>query len=396
MDMEIPKMSHPVRNIFRVPEEVRQDFWKESVRKNDLSMVIICVIIFVVELYNIARVLFVSSSRLSTWNNRIYFGMYCLLIGLGVLWIIFHRLFREAPASFQWAIQYVLTSLMLLWHMLLNAYDLYRDPGAGTTVLTTALLGLALLIQAPPQYSIAQCVVGYLVFWVVMAPRLDGGDRLNLTISFLVALAVSLAHARHTCLALEQQAQILRMNAKLQDLVQLDSLTGLLNKTTMEYRIEQLLHGPASGNEPGGLTLFLLDLDGFKGINDQYGHPCGDQVLIETARSMEKAFPNAAGLGRIGGDEFAVLYDYPMTEEQASSLGEALGKGLKNIRWQEQPVAVSCSVGACSCTLPQQSYQQLYAETDRMLYQAKKSGRGRCCVLRLEAEEPLAAKAETT
>lgn len=384
-----------IQNIFKhgllfelkIPGYIRREFLQESVRKNDFSLRIICVIIFASEFYNLVRVVFWSKSGLGTRNNRIYFSMYCALILLAVLWLAVRRPLRQLPVCFQWGMQYAVTGLIFLWHMVLNTYDLYRNPTAGTTVLTTALLGLSLLIQAPPWCSAAQFVVGYLLFRAIMAPLLDTGDQLNLTITFVVALAVSLAHAHHTAVTLKQQKQIVEINAKLQELVQRDPLTGLLNKTTVECWAEQLVHGLRRAGSTGGLTLFLVDLDEFKGINDRYGHPCGDHVLIETAEAMRCTFSDAAGLGRIGGDEFVVLYDRPLTEARAMELGRELAELLGKIQWQNQPIEVQCSVGVCICTQAPCTYQQLYADTDRMLYQAKEAGRSRCCVRRLDCAE---------
>lgn len=387
---------HKIQNLFdlkllhklQTPDYIRQEFLQESVRKNDFSLRIICVIIFGVELFNIARVVLWSQSGLGTRNNRIYFSMYCILILFAALWVVLQRTLQHKPVRFRWAVQYVVTWLFFLWHMGLNTYDLYRDPAAGTTVLTTALLGLALLIQAPPWYSAAQFTVGYLLFRAIMAPLLDAGNRLNLTITFVVALAVSLANAHHTAITLKQQKQIVEINTKLQELVHLDPLTRLLNKTTVECWAEQILHDLKRPGRSSGLTLFLVDLDEFKRINDCYGHPCGDHVLVETAEAMRRAFPDATGLGRIGGDEFAVIYDRPLTKTQAMRLGQGLAQQLEGIQWQGQPLEVQCSVGVCICAQPQcTTYRQLYADTDRMLYQAKEAGRGQCCVKQLEYAE---------
>lgn len=383
---------HNIRDLFQqrplfslqIPHYIRQEFLEETVRKNEFSLRIICVIIFAAELFNIVRVVFFSHSGLGTRNNQIYFCMYCILILLAALWLALRRLLRRTTVSFQWAAQYVVTVLIFLWHMGLNSYDLYRDPAAGTTVLTTALLGLALLIQGPPGYSTAQFVVGYLLFRIIMAPLLDAGDRLNLTITFVVALAVSLAHTHHTVVSLKQQKQLTEINTKLQELVQRDPLTGLLNKMTMECWAGQVLHRLDSSAVSGGVTLFLVDLDAFKGINDRFGHPCGDYVLVETAHAMRQAFPDAASLGRIGGDEFAVLYDYSLSEVQAVTLSQSLMEQLGKIHWREHPLEIQCSVGVSICLQSNFTYQQLYADTDRMLYQAKKAGKGRCCVQKLE------------
>lgn len=388
-------MMHKIQNLFKhslhaelqIPDYIRQEFMQEAVRKNNFSMKIICVIIFAAELFNIVRVVFWSKSGLGTRNNQIYFTMYCILLLLAVLWLVLRNPLQRTSARFQWTVQYVVTGMIFLWHMGLNTYDLYRDPAAGTTILTTALLGLALLIQSPPWYTIVQLAVDYLLFRIIMVPLLDTGDRLNMTITFVVALAVSLAHAHHTAVMLKQQKQVVEVNAKLQELVQRDPLTGLLNKTTVECWAEQMLHGLESINRTGGLTLFLVDLDEFKGVNDCYGHPCGDHVLVETAEAMRCVFLAAAGLGRIGGDEFAILYDRPLTEEQAMALGKGLVAQLGNIQWQDQPLGIRCSVGVCICTKPGWSFRHLYTATDRMLYQAKENGKGQCCVRQLECME---------
>lgn len=367
----------------RVPKYIRHEFLEETVRKNNFSLWIICIIIFSVELFNMARVVFWSRSGLGTRNNRIYFTMYCLLILFGILWLVLRHSLRKASVRGQWIAQYVVSWSFLLWHMALNTYDLYRDPAAGTTVLTTALMGLALLIQAPPLYSIAQCLVSYVLFRVVTAPLLGAGDRLNMTITFMVALAVSLAHAHHTGVSLKQKKKIVEINAKLQELVRRDPMTGLLNKTTIECWAEQMLHGLEHRGRTNGLTLFLIDLDEFKQFNDRYGHPCGDHVLVETAEAMRRAFPDAAGLGRIGGDEFAILYDKTMTKAQAMTLTQDFMERLRNIQWEDQPLGIQCSMGACICAKPQCTYQQLYTDTDQMLYQAKENGKGQCCVRQL-------------
>ena len=365
----------------QIPSYIRGEFAEESVRKNDFSLLLICVIIFAVETCNLIRVVWISSRGLETQNNRIYFSMYCLLIALAALWLVTRHLLRHAPASRQQAAQLIFIEMLFLWHMGLNTYDLCRDSSAGTAVLTTALLGRSLLIQAPPLYCIVQLAADYGLFRVFMAPLLDGGNRLNLTISFAVSLAAFLAKNHHTALSLKQQKQILEMNIKLQELVQSDPLTGLLNKTTVELQAENLLRSQAHG----GVTLFLLDLDRFKGINDHYGHPCGDHVLVETAESMREAFFQAVGLGRVGGDEFAVLFDRPMTEECAAALYRAFEGRLAHIQWQGRPMEISCSIGVCVCTPPPCAYQQLYQEADRMLYQAKEAGGGQCRVQRLHS-----------
>lgn len=362
-----------------IPALIRREYSEECVRKNQISLKIACAIIFAVEAYNLYRVLIWSSAGLSTQNNRIYFTLYCLLIGLGLVWLVLQPVLRKASLRSRLAAQYIVTLLMLFWHMGLNTYDLIRSTDADLTVLTTALMGLALLIQSPPWWAISQNGLSYLLFRWQMAPLLGAGDRINLTITYLVSLTVSLVHAHYMGEAIIQRRQAMDMNIKLQSAVQKDLLTGLLNKLTVEQQVESLLQS----TEETAVTLFLVDLDRFKNVNDLYGHPCGDQVLVDTAEAMRASFRDAAGLGRIGGDEFMVQYSRAMTEEEAMALSRMFSERLRTFSWQGKALDIRCSIGICICTRPHCTFRQLYAEADRMLYRAKKMGRGRYCVIQL-------------
>ena len=369
----------------RVPPMVRQEFMQEAVQKNYLSLLVICMIVFGTELYNIARVLFWSKSGLGTVNNRIYFGMYCVLVIIAGLWLLLQRPLKRASLNFQWRSQYATITLIFLWHIGLNTYDLWRDPLAGVTVLTTAILGVALFIQAPPCFSVATFGLGYLLFRTLTAPMLAAGEIINITITFIVALAISLSQAHHSAESIQQRQRIIEINAQLQNLLKLDPLTGLLNKTAVEYRVEEHLRRM---EQAGGLTLFMMDLDNFKSVNDRYGHPCGDHVLVETARCLRLVFPEALGLGRIGGDEFAAIFSCPLDESKVKALGDQLIHALREIHWQGQSIGVQCSVGACVCTDPHISYHEIYTQADRMLYLAKKGGKGRICMYQISISDP--------
>ena len=295
-------MRQAVWQFLRIPPEIREEFWQNSLQKNRLSLLVICIMIFGMELYNMARVLFLSNSGLGTLNNRIYFGMYCSLLLAAALSLALQQLTRRASSGVQWAVQYVSVLFFFLWHICLNAYDLSRSPGGATITFLTAVLGLAVFIQMPARYSIPCYGGGWALFLLLTRATLDSGDRINLTFTAIVALAVSLTTARHAVITLSQRREIREINAHLQKLLELDPLTGLLNKTAFQARAEARL---AQGGE--ALTLFMLDLDGFKTVNDVYGHPCGDFVLQAAGLRLRSVLPPDADIGRIGGDEFAAL-----------------------------------------------------------------------------------------
>lgn len=240
------------------------------------------------------------------------------------------------------------------------------------------MLGLAVFIQMPGLYSFLTYGAAYGLFMALAGSILSSGDRLNLTFTTIVALAVSLTNCRHAVVTISQRREIDQMNHRLQDLVRKDPLTGILNKTVFQRRIE--LHLAEAGEET---ALLILDLDDFKSVNDLHGHPCGDYVLKETALELQAHFPEAVGVGRIGGDEFAVALS-GVSSGAIKSTAEQLIQDISRIRWRGQPLGACCSLGVCRTSRPGVTYEALYGEADRALYQAKAEGKGRCLLRELE------------
>lgn len=367
-------MKGKLAEFFRVPREIRRDFWQDTVQHNRLSLLVICIMIFGMELFNMARVLVFSNSGLSTQNNRIYFGMYCMLFLVAALYLVLHRVLRKRGLRVRWAVQYVTALCMLLWHVAINAYDLHRDPQAGTIIFVTAVLGLAVFIQMSPAFAFLAYGAGYGLFAALAFPVLESGDQLNLTITSIVSLAIALTRSHHAVVLLLQRREISEINQQLRALVQQDPLTGLLNKTALQHQAEyRLSQGPA----PAETALLILDMDDFKAVNDRYGHPCGDYILQEVGRKLREVFPGEA-VGRIGGDEFAVVCsgDGDSLEQTA----DKLIREVASLRWKGTDIGVACSVGICLAGRAGVDYQRLYREADNALYQAKNRGKGRYSV----------------
>ena len=367
-------MRGKIGDFLRVPPEILSDFRQDSFQKNRLSLLVICVMIFGMEPYNIFRVLFMSRSGLGTLNNRIYFGMYCALLLAAVAYMLAARLTRGAALEKRLRIQYAGVVFAFLWHICLNAYDLMRDPDGEVSIYMTAVLALAVFIQLPACLSIACHVGGYALFALTAGRYLESGPLLNLTFSSIVALAVSLTKNHSATVVLVQRREIALMNRQLQALLEKDPLTGLLNKSAFEEKTAARLR---SANGSDGLTLLMVDLDDFKGINDRLGHPCGDYVLQQTAQRLQSAFPTATEIGRIGGDEFALML-YTSSPDLLEERCRRFTRLLGDICWQGSAVGARCSVGLCRVVAPGLSYERVYREADRALYSAKRDGKGGC------------------
>lgn len=157
-----------------------------------------------------------------------------------------------------------------------------------------------------------------------------------------------------------------------------DHLTTLLNRCAILEILEREL--ARSVRENGRTAVLLADLDHFKSINDTYGHPAGDEVLLEVARRLAKTVRSYDSLGRIGGEEFLVVLPgcaEPDAVARADQLREAVA--ASPISTAQGSISVTVSIGVI---VAQEgavvSSKDVLREVDIALYAAKAAGRNRC------------------
>jgi len=154
-----------------------------------------------------------------------------------------------------------------------------------------------------------------------------------------------------------------------------DHLTKLYNRRYFVAQAEKEFCRAQRHNN--SLSLVSLDIDHFKKINDQYGHPIGDQVLIKIAKKLMKNIRCEDVLARIGGEEFSIIL--PETSiEVAMSAAERIRLEQENLPvkgdWYGE-IKVTLSIGVSSLLTQDQNFDQLFMRADEALYQAKKLGR---------------------
>jgi diguanylate cyclase (GGDEF)-like protein/PAS domain S-box-containing protein len=161
-----------------------------------------------------------------------------------------------------------------------------------------------------------------------------------------------------------------RMEAELERLATHDSLTGLLNRRVFHDRLADEV--ARAGRHGTSLSLALLDLDHFKAINDEHGHPVGDRVLREFARRLEALTREGEAVARIGGEEFAWILP------NASERGAHAAAERARLAICDTPFAgvgdLTLSAGVCELS-DAGSAEELYACADDALYRAKQLGR---------------------
>lgn len=164
---------------------------------------------------------------------------------------------------------------------------------------------------------------------------------------------------------------------QLEHVAHFDALTGLPNRVLLADRLQQAM-AQAQRHEKM-LAVAYLDLDGFKAINDQYGHQAGDQLLTLLSGHMKHALREGDTLARLGGDEFiAVLLDLPDVESSAPMLSRLLAAAGEVFYEDGNAMRVSASLGVTF--YPQAEAvdaDQLLRQADQAMYQAKLAGRNR-------------------
>jgi diguanylate cyclase (GGDEF)-like protein len=154
-----------------------------------------------------------------------------------------------------------------------------------------------------------------------------------------------------------------------------DALTGLSNRRLFDERLRLLLR--QSRREQQGLVLMLLDVDHFKGFNDRYGHPAGDQALCDLANLLQAQASRPLDLAaRLGGEEMALLL-YGARRADAERLAATLLERLRGLHIAHAGSAsgrLSLSVGLSEASLDDTA-RSLYQRADHLLYLAKQRGR---------------------
>lgn len=162
-----------------------------------------------------------------------------------------------------------------------------------------------------------------------------------------------------------------REERRLSRLASTDGLTGLLNRGAFDAGLDRLVREARESDLP--LSLVILDVDHFKAINDRYGHPVGDRVLVEVARRLRTAARDGDVVGRVGGEEFAWVLP-GVDGPTAHRLAERARRAVVAAPFPEVGV-LGLSAGVCCCA--EHDATELYRCADDALLTAKRTGRDR-------------------
>lgn len=176
---------------------------------------------------------------------------------------------------------------------------------------------------------------------------------------------------------------------RLEHIAHYDALTGLPNRVLLADRLRQAMVQVVRHTKK--LAVVFLDLDGFKVVNDTYGHSMGDKLLVELAARMQHALRDGDTIARIGGDEFvAVLADLSNHEAASQVLDRLLIAMSDPVLTDSAVLQVSASVGVAFFPQPEEvDADQLLRQADQAMYQAKMTGKNRYHIFDAEQDRTM-------
>lgn len=423
--------------LVRIPDEIKERFWEQLLGNNWRLMSVVCLLGIFVQVVNILHVLVGSASRLETLNNRIYFGFYWVFLLINLVFLCVHGIFyKKKWKKGQKILQGAFCALWIIWSCLLNYYDIIRDQDGGNlSVIVTGIMAAAIIVSTARYWYKVKELTQQREIQEMNRKLKEEHEKLNLSLEKFQLLMDKMDHIIYEwdieqtgCMTEEAKQHFLKGMEKamkertiyedeiplidkegsvqwyllrlyfqysqektarsavgfliniqkqkeemenLEGEVSRDYLTGVMNRKGIQEYTEKELEQ----KKPGQLTaMVLIDLDNFKQINDKYGHPFGDQVLVHTGEILSGLFASRGTVGRIGGDEFMAVLSVNNREELEEKIKELKKKSV-DLEYEGESVRTDFCAGTAVAG-KEDDYQALYQKADQALYQAKETGRG--------------------
>jgi diguanylate cyclase (GGDEF)-like protein len=289
----------------------------------------------------------------------------------------------------------LVTVVFFLWGAALYPYgDAYGRSQVAFFMAITVIGSIFCLMHFRPA-ALALILVGVLPtvgFLVSTGQPTIVAIGLNLALVSVAIVHILLTHSRDFARMINFQKELgkkhletARLAEENSRLANLDALTELPNRRQFFANLNQILR--CAEDQRKRFVVGVIDLDGFKPVNDVYGHVTGDRVLIETGRRLREISDDAVALARLGGDEFGVLIDADLSDAEIAAYGERICATLQTPYLVAEVTAqIAGSVGFATYPNAGMTAEALFERADYALYHAKQNLRGRPVIFSHEHE----------
>ncbi|NPT48001.1 EAL domain-containing protein [Paraburkholderia sp. 1N] len=231
-------------------------------------------------------------------------------------------------------------------------------------------------------------VVPFTIFFVRTQNSILMTIALNMVFVTIAIIVMMLVHYRDFANLIESRKTLQDLSDANLRLAKLDTLTGLTNRRSFLEQLEGLCREMAGGCRT--FAVGVIDLDGFKQVNDLHGHQTGDQVLEEVGKRLMRLQSAECTFARLGGDEFGLLVRNENQIESLLTLGGKISRVLKEpYRCAGANIRLSASLGIAQFPVAATTPHQLFERADHALYQAKEHRRGGTTIFSGEIESAI-------
>jgi diguanylate cyclase (GGDEF)-like protein len=268
------------------------------------------------------------------------------------------------------------------WSLALFPYgDVYGQTHVAFYMAITVIACIFCMMHLLPAALATTAVVntGFVVFFGTTNNITFIATAIDVLLVSIAMLSILKSQYGDFTRLVNMQAQTEKLSNENQQMANLDSLTGLANRRKFFTRLDAVL-GSARLNGDR-LAVGLIDLDGFKPVNDLYGHSVGDKLLYQVGQRLTGLLDETVHLARLGGDEFALIITAAKTDEQLLAFGEEICARMREpFLLVDIPIQISASLGLATFPDLASSDTEVYEYADFALYQSKRNRPGTVCL----------------
>lgn len=268
--------------------------------------------------------------------------------------------------------------LFTLWSLALFPYgDAYAKSHVAFYMAITVISVIFSMMHLRPAAQTTALIVNvvFVVFFSATGDSTFIAMALNVALVSVAMLVILNNHYRAFIRLIDAQATTQELSDENLRLANQDSLTGLPNRRQFFSTLDREMVRAQAGNTR--LAVGIIDLDGFKPVNDQYGHRVGDHLLEQVGQRLLGLLAPGMHLARLGGDEFALILGNDASDKTLIQFGERVCIALATpFMLTDLPVQISCSLGIATFPDMASNAAEAFEYADYALYHSKRNNRG--------------------